>query len=90
MGKRKHEDEPTSQRQQKKKQAKIKRLRKLNPDECGPEDVQWQDIVDLLGKETIDSEIAAGTEFDSPFEDSEEAEVQVLSLCASGAYNSLL
>ncbi|KAF8988939.1 S-adenosyl-L-methionine-dependent methyltransferase [Hymenopellis radicata] len=85
MGKRKHaEDESPEQNQQKKRQAKIKRWRKLNPDECGPEDVQWQDIVDLLGKETIDSEIVAGTEFDSPFEDGEEAEVQVLSLCASG------
>ncbi|KAK0503561.1 S-adenosyl-L-methionine-dependent methyltransferase [Armillaria luteobubalina] len=51
---------------------------------CSPEDVQWQDIVALLGKDVVDQAIESETEFSSPFEKFEELEVKVVHMCSNG------
>ncbi|KAK0228818.1 S-adenosyl-L-methionine-dependent methyltransferase [Armillaria fumosa] len=61
----------------------MRRLRKTMPEHCSPEDVQWQDIVALLGKDVVDQAIESETEFSSPFEKFEELEVKVVHMCSN-------
>ncbi|KAL4069155.1 S-adenosyl-L-methionine-dependent methyltransferase [Scleroderma citrinum] len=61
-----------------------KKKRKPLPDPCSPEDVLWNDVVSLLGSESVDHKIAQGVEWDSPFGFREEMEVEVSKLSSSG------
>ncbi len=73
----------------KKADKKMRRLRKTMPEHCSPEDVQWQDIVALLGKDVVDQAIESETEFTSPFEKFEELEVKVVHMCSNGTWLAL-
>ncbi|THV03367.1 tRNA methyltransferase [Dendrothele bispora CBS 962.96] len=68
----------------KKNAKKLKKAREHLPDQCSPEDVQWRDIVELLGQDVVDSAVEEGTEFQSPFAFHEEVELEVKAICPNG------
>ncbi|EEB91592.1 hypothetical protein MPER_10025, partial [Moniliophthora perniciosa FA553] len=68
----------------KKNAKKLKKQRQSLPENCSPEDVQWKDIVNLLGVNVVDSAIEEGTEFQSPFAYHEVLELEVKAICSNG------
>lgn len=73
-------------REKQPKQPKQKKQRRPPPPEpCSSEDVNWRDIVALLGKTTIDDAIKEGTEYTSPVTLYDEVELVVKDLTSNGA-----
>ncbi|KAK7040752.1 tRNA(m5U54)methyltransferase [Paramarasmius palmivorus] len=78
------EKEKTSKKFAKKNAKKLKKQRQSLPENCSPEDVQWKDIVNLLGEEVVNGAIEEGTEFQSPFSYHEVVELEVKAICSNG------
>ncbi|KAK1229120.1 tRNA(m5U54)methyltransferase [Marasmius sp. AFHP31] len=68
----------------KKNAKRLKKQREHQPDLCSPEDVQWKDIVSLLGENVVDNAIEEGREFQSPFEFLEIVDLEVKAVCSNG------
>jgi tRNA (uracil-5-)-methyltransferase len=81
------EKEKTSKKFAKKNAKKLKKQRQSLPENCSPEDVQWKDIVNLLGEEVVNGAIEEGTEFQSPFSYHEVLELEVKAICSNGTCN---
>ena len=65
--------------------AKKERKRKATiPEPCSSEDVLWQDIISVLGREVVDQAIEDGVELQSPFKYHEEVEVEVKTISSNG------
>lgn len=74
----------TSLASQKKKQEKNKKKKRVLPAPCSPDDVLWHEIISLLGSETVNSALAQGVEWNSPFGFREELEVTASKLSSNG------
>ena len=65
--------------------AKKERKRKATiPEPCSSEDLLWQDIISVLGREVVDQAIEDGVELQSPFKYHEEVEVEVKMISSNG------
>ncbi|KZT24394.1 S-adenosyl-L-methionine-dependent methyltransferase [Neolentinus lepideus HHB14362 ss-1] len=79
-----HSEQPRkSVKQRRKEQRKLKKARAL-PEPFSTEDVQWRDIVALLGKEHVDKTLEEEKEWNSPFDLQEEVELEVSTLSSDG------
>ncbi|KAL0581440.1 tRNA(m5U54)methyltransferase [Marasmius crinis-equi] len=68
----------------KKNVKRMKKKRESQPDPCSPADVQWKDIVDVLGDDVVNEAVKEGREFDSPFSFLEIVELEVKAVCSNG------
>lgn len=65
--------------------AKKERKRKATfPEPCSSEDVLWQDVISVLGREVVDQAVEDGVELQSPFKYHEEVEVEVKTISSNG------
>uniref|UniRef100_A0A0W0FSW6 Putative tRNA methyltransferase n=2 Tax=Moniliophthora roreri TaxID=221103 RepID=A0A0W0FSW6_MONRR len=78
------EKDTKSKKLTKKNAKKLKKQRQTLPENCSPEDVQWKDIVSLLGENVINGAIEEGSEFQSPFAYHEVLELEVKMICSNG------
>ena len=69
----------------KKNAKRLKKQREHQPDLCSPQDVQWKDIVNLLGEDVVNDAVKENREFQSPFEFLEVVELEVKAMCSNGA-----
>ena len=67
-----------------KKGSRKQRKRQKLPEPCSVEDVLWQDVVSVLGKDVVQLALEDGSEWDSPFEYRTEVELVVSILSSHG------
>jgi tRNA (uracil-5-)-methyltransferase len=67
------------------KRAKKRRQKETGlPEPCSADDVLWQDIITVVGKDAVDKASEDEADFDSPFEYHQEVELEIASLGSSG------
>jgi hypothetical protein len=80
---------PTQKRQSNAKQKrKAKKHKHTLPDSGTSEDVVFKEVEELLGKQYVDAQVEAGTEWSAPFTLYEEVELLVKSMSSSGTSSS--
>ena|ERR1700722_6383513 len=72
---------PTNPARQKKRKRRTETFER-----CSSDDVIWQDVVALLGKDAVGAAVAEESEWDSPFAFRDELELEVVSLSSAGEH----